>query len=830
MTRSSPTPAGTDLALKRDWDLDASDLSQLELKKSCRMLYTIEEVPLGSRPAANDPFAWVNMNDTAFPTLQTVNSNYFEKVWCDLSAGWIKMKFDSWDPYDYAWHNWHNVSRPKWGDYVIITPEASCKNYDDTQQRYFVQATSEERDDHTMTITCRMKDVSLTDAVGQDNPVEVEFENFNQGNVSAQANKAEPDRELQDLSGEVLKDPSGDSDFDWYLDSKIGKIDAEALNNGTIAQFNITLEDFYGGSDLPDLAKENLTKRRIGDRIKKAVKKVATAVKTAVQKTGEALKKVGEVIVETAKKVGDALADFTTIDRDLDRDIDFDTSELGNIVRTPFSNREGYKLFSADFEGQSLPGDTEASGSLEVFCVECGVEGDFNIRGKVVFVLSRLQFQEGFVEVSGSLGAGLGLGIVANLELTKEFKKQITSIPLQPFAIPNVFVLGPKFDLSAGVEFNLEAEGQLLAGVKADWPAIRARIDVVNSDGSFANGFTPQLTPFFEVEGEITLTTTFFLEGALGVGIDVGNGLFDKSVELIERPGVFISAGVGASFSLENGTGGFGEDDCRGLEIAVGFSNEVAVNVFDIDRFSKTIDERSIDVDSRCFPFFKKREELPPLPLIEARQQETDGIGAITFEGGILSKITTRDEESSFRLRYSPNGNIYAVADNKVPEEDKAKEWSGWFATDPSGVFVFGDSHGRFLHGYHDTLLESGVSRLRLHKPDEMPKTTQLMVFASIIDDFTNSSFEEPSDLPYMVASDLGGNVYFPIICVYASETVYPKMFLANDTEVGAAMLMSNDPEILRTVTGAEVEECQYMPLTNGIRGMDIEIVQEDNE
>lgn len=181
---------------------------------------------------------------------------------------------------------------------------------------------------------------------------------------------------------------------------------------------------------------------------------VATAVKTAVQKTGEALKKVGEVIVETAKKIGDAIADFTTIDRDLDREIDFDTSELGNIVRTPFSNREGYKLFSADLEGQS---------SLEVFCVECGVEGDFNMRGKVVFVLSRLQFQEGFVEVSGSLGAGLGLGIVANLELTKEFKKQITSIPLQPFSIPNVFVLGPKFDLSAGVEFNLEAEGQLLS-------------------------------------------------------------------------------------------------------------------------------------------------------------------------------------------------------------------------------------------------------------------------------------------------------------------------------------------------------------------------------
>ena len=224
-----------------------------------------------------------------------------------------------------------------------------------------------------MTITCKIKDVSLSDTVGQDNPVEVEFENFNQGNISAQANKAEPDRVLQGLGGEALKDPSRDSNFDEYLDNKIRKRDAEALNNGTLAQFNITLEDFYGGSDLPDLATENLTKRRIRDRIKKAVKKVyhqkphkwsttglsnilfllqvATAIKTAVQKTGEALRKVGEVIADTAKRIGDALADFTTIDRDLDRDIDFDTSELGNIIRTPFSNREGYRLFSADFEG-----------------------------------------------------------------------------------------------------------------------------------------------------------------------------------------------------------------------------------------------------------------------------------------------------------------------------------------------------------------------------------------------------------------------------------------------------------------------------------------------
>lgn len=48
-TTSSPASSRSDLALKRDWNLDASALSQLDLQKSCRMLYAKEEVPLGSR-------------------------------------------------------------------------------------------------------------------------------------------------------------------------------------------------------------------------------------------------------------------------------------------------------------------------------------------------------------------------------------------------------------------------------------------------------------------------------------------------------------------------------------------------------------------------------------------------------------------------------------------------------------------------------------------------------------------------------------------------------------------------------------------------------------
>ncbi len=53
-------------------------------------------------PEEGAPYAWFNANETEYANLQTVNSKYFKKVWCDLEAGWIKMAFSPWDSYNHA--------------------------------------------------------------------------------------------------------------------------------------------------------------------------------------------------------------------------------------------------------------------------------------------------------------------------------------------------------------------------------------------------------------------------------------------------------------------------------------------------------------------------------------------------------------------------------------------------------------------------------------------------------------------------------------------------------------------------------------------------------
>jgi hypothetical protein len=144
---------------------------------------------------------------------------------------------------------------------------------------------------------------------------------------------------------------------------------------------------------------------------------VGNAVKQAVQTVVDTVKKVGEAIVDVAQKVGDAIADFTTIDRDLNRNLNFDSTKLGTVVRTPFDNKLGYQL--AEFSGErKRPNGTAVAGKAEFFCVECGVNANIDLRGKVIFIVSRLQFEEGFIEIKGNMAAGLGLGVVADISLS----------------------------------------------------------------------------------------------------------------------------------------------------------------------------------------------------------------------------------------------------------------------------------------------------------------------------------------------------------------------------------------------------------------------------
>jgi len=219
------------------------------------------------------------MPNMTYPMIQLENSAYVDRVWCESTSGSsrIHMKFSDDGAYNHAWQNWHDVTRTSKGDYVVLTDIQSCRTWSDDEERHFLRAVDEERDNSTLTITCAVEPITFSEAVGGDNNVAVTWENMGKGNgengsFDAQANDAPQDPSF-DASEPLLRDPSGDSSFDTQLDQQIGRIDLQTFNAGLQEQFNITLEDVFGENDLPDLVQKH-SKRRLFRKIKRAVKKV----------------------------------------------------------------------------------------------------------------------------------------------------------------------------------------------------------------------------------------------------------------------------------------------------------------------------------------------------------------------------------------------------------------------------------------------------------------------------------------------------------------------------------------------------------------------------
>lgn len=523
------------------------------------------------------------MPNMTLPTVQLQNSDQLESVTCEGGKERpqkISMRFKNKGAYDYAWNNWHNEVRPD-GDYLLVTEAPGCwQGPESTEERRFLRAKTEERDDEQLTINCEVDTIPLNEAVEEDAINELDFGDFDPANepsgveVDTNAPGAKPPGESVNTQA-PLRDPSGDSSFDKIKDYEIGVLDMEDLEN-KFQQFDIEMEDFYGISDLPTGASDGLEKRRIGDRIKKAVKKVVKTVKKAVTTVANAIKTAGDAIVDFAKDVGEKLNDFFTFDRSFSKDVGFDTTNNAGFVETPFAGLRGIKMI--DFNSQ------ESGARVQVFCVECGASGDFEIRGGLKFSIGN-GLEKAEIGIKGNLEAALQLGFLGSLSLqgtvnerteTKEFEKRIVTVPLSPFAIPGILIIGPAASISTGFDMTFEANGKLLAGAIATWGNVDALLDLKDNSKNKANGFEPDITPVFEADGRVKISTGVFLAFKVSVGVDVLNGKFVADGGLVNKPRLAVSAETEASFGL-NGTQFTGE--CKGVNISFGFTHEVAAEV-----------------------------------------------------------------------------------------------------------------------------------------------------------------------------------------------------------------------------------------------------------
>merc|ERR1711881_792490 len=156
--------------------------------------------------------------------------------------------------------------------------------------------------------------------------------------------------------------------------------------------------------------------------------------------------------------------------------------------------------------------------------------------------------------------------------------------------------------------------------------------------------------------------------------------------------------------------------------------------------------------------WLRRMYRSPPQTKYHSSSNNPSFIPIPTLKDGLMTSMSTLDNE--FRLRWSPNGNTYAVEEKKVPADAKGKEWSGWFASDETGSLIIGDTHGRIFHGHLDTIQNLGVSRVRLHGADQIPKSAWPVMFAATIPESRNTSTTAlATQNPTMIISDVEGNI-----------------------------------------------------------------------
>jgi len=301
--------------------------------------------------------------------------------------------------------------------------------------------------------------------------------------------------------------------------------------------------------------------------------------------------------------------------------------------------------------------------------------------------------------VNGHMSAGLGLGVDANYAASvPAFSKTLVAIPLSPFAIPGLITIGPHLDLGVGASAGIDANGNMYAGIRLNWPAIHAQLNLYSAPS--ASGWLPAVVPEFQAQGTVTMNANVYASVSLGFGVSILNGLKNFGVALVEKPELYIG---GTSTN----------PGCRGLRLSAGFRNTVYADVFGSHHNINVWEGPSA---GKCISF-KKRDghrTLPAPAYALERRAEAKQIKSI---------------DGTIGLHYTDSGNLYALPQGNGSLVDMS---TISFSATGDGILT-GDVESRIFHGYLDTLSDAGVSRLRLSRPDHIPRTAvAVYVYSSL--------------------------------------------------------------------------------------------------
>ncbi|KAG9519860.1 hypothetical protein KCU93_g7884, partial [Aureobasidium melanogenum] len=215
---------------------------------------------------------------------------------------------------------------------------------------------------------------------------------------------------------------------------------------------------------------------------------------------------------------------------------------------------------------------------VTVWCVDCGIHGSIYTTGSATFTIigpTRLSLR-----LRGDLNANVQIGV----DGFYQFERPILEIPLTPdiglpgFSIPGVITIGPYLTVDLVAKIEVEAVGQILAGVNLDWPEMGMFVDFLLPGSAKSYGFSPIVTPVFKASGEITATASLGIPIGINLGVSVLDGIWEESLALVNTPAIQAVAEYSASYDKEEGVQ-LGGDECAGIYFYSNVVNSLELEV-----------------------------------------------------------------------------------------------------------------------------------------------------------------------------------------------------------------------------------------------------------
>ncbi|PHH73772.1 hypothetical protein CDD82_5273 [Ophiocordyceps australis] len=464
---------------------------------------------------------------------------------------------------------------------------------------------------------------------------------------------------------------------------------------------------------------------------------------------------------------------------------------------------------------------------LNVFCVQCGVEGSARIAGSASWTPLG-GFTQGRVELHTDIIFKLQLGIDAQIRYRQSFSTNLVNVGL-PGLSYGVVTIGPYISVGTRVALEAAAKGRMLAGAEMGIHDARVVVDFVDSANSERAGWEPYFKPVFEAEGQIALSATLGLPVGLKLGIQIST--WEKSIGVIDEPSITATAQVAASIGWDDGAlseGFTSTNGCAGISTKLSWRNKLWIDILGfkeiplLDTTERPIARGCIALPSRIqkasrYPNTTTRHShavrrdvlLPRLAAV----QDTTAVFASRANAAPRLSYTPRSFENhaytdtdgfSYSLLATPrhdgivlscsNGNMYVVRSASDDNPDCSELW----ATKHDDTLVF-DGTQKVMHYYTQTMAQIGVSRLRLDPEYHAPNSSALVVWA------LNKHADAPEQ-SYYVAVAADRQFFYPLVCDYAEADLGAKVFLARDPQEGIRMLES--PHLKYTVTGGTVTRC----------------------